>query len=228
MKGKYSLLLLIFLLYCKSYSSLQYLPEEKKDIPNVKKNQIVAILPFTDSRKGVNIPVSGLSFIPFVLWEKIEYNVERSKEDPGIFRIKDLRYAVLDEFKSYNLFSEVFLTEEIKPKNTDYYVKGNVLSTRNTTRMSLSGLSFVGIFLWYFGVPISYNNSELRIQLEFVESKTDKVIYSKEYSKEYSWVTGFYYNLDTTYKGHFISAQKIFPDFVRSSIRALEGKRKLN
>ncbi len=72
-------------------------------------------------------------------------------------------------------------------------IRGQIINTNYHGKLISYGLSFYGPLLWYFCFPASYVENDLEVKLTCMDSKSEKVIFTKNYkAPTYSAVSIIY------------------------------------
>ena len=103
---------------------------------------------------------------------------------------EDFSKALAEDLRNTHLFSDAFF--DYRRETGDYAVKGKILSTKYVGRTITYGLSVYGVYLWLIGLPATWTENELSIDLALEDSKTEKILFSKTYTasprSSLSWI----------------------------------------
>ena len=188
--------LALLMMRCSSQKSWVYRPNSY----GVESNQVqksVVVTPFKDSRENVNKDMVRMYYIPLVPfgWQRFDIpEGSMAHTNSGMWANyapkDDFAKALVQELQEARVVKEVFF--DYKKGNSDLQIKGEILNTKYNGKILTYGLSIYGGVLWYIGAPMSIISNELSIELSIIDSKTDKILFSKTYIapkyKKTSWV----------------------------------------
>lgn len=147
----------------------------------------VAVLPFEDSRANENQNIWGIYLIPIVPYGPQNLNCPEGisqHANSGLWvnykPTEDFPKALAEDLRNTHMFSDAFF--DFRRESGDYAVKGKILSTKYVGRIISYGLSVYGPDLWLIGLPATWTENNLSIELALVDSKTEKVLFSKTYT----------------------------------------------
>lgn len=223
--------LLVFILNCDTPPKRFTYTPKGKSVSKKQSKLKLAIIPFEDSRKADSTILRATALIPFVPWGTD--TEDRPESDYFLFYPRDdIPETVKREFEVRGVFSEVKLSEKINPKDSDYMVRGKILSTQYKGRLFYYGFSPIRLFytsiLFFLGAPIMNAENNVRFYLEFVDIKTNRILFSKEYEKDFRIWFGFYYNLSNSGANYSYPqlVSELIPDFVDSSLGSIDAGEK--
>jgi hypothetical protein len=141
-----------------------------------------------------------LSFVPIIPlgWQDLNTPEGTSMHAnsgswPNFKPTEDFAKALAEDLKNTGIFSDAFFDYRIG--NAEYAVKGKIMSTKYKSRIVTYGLGLYGGILWFIGLPATWTENELAVNLSLVDSKTDHNLFSKDYvaipRKETSWAYHF-------------------------------------
>ncbi len=165
--------------------------------PSASTGKTVAVLAFEDARTNKNENMWGMCFIPLVPygWQHFDSPEGIAMHATSAMWInykptEDYPKALAEDLKKTGLFSDAFF--DYRRTVSDYAVKGKVVNTKYVGRIITYCLSFAGPYLWLIGFPSASTENDLSVELSLVDSKTDKVLFSKVYTaaprKSVSWL----------------------------------------
>jgi len=85
-----------------------------------------------------------------------------------------------EELRSSKLFKDAFF--DFKTGSNDLLIKGRILSTNYKGKIISYGLGVFGPYFWFLGAPAFSIDNDLKIHIECLDIKTNKVLLSKEYA----------------------------------------------
>lgn len=181
-----SILLFILLINCtmKIENFKQY-----ENSSNMSDN-IIYFSGFVDERSGNNTEGKFKAFIPFFIFGSTEmyfpeYDILSSGANINYYFYHGLRNNLKFKNKKVNLvFSN---SSDINRKNS--ILSGNLKEYRCQRNQYLYGLSFLGVFLYYFGFPIISYECYVEIDLIFIENRLSK---EKTLKKTYNTYVNMY------------------------------------
>ena len=163
-------------------------------------NKTIAVLPFSDKRSNENVNASLLYLIPLF---PFGYQNLSSPETVPIHANsglwvnfdpkKDFAEALSEELNSLKVFKEAYFSNSIG--NSDYYISGSVVSTDYNSKLFSYGLSVYGPALWLIGLPATHISNDLEIKLSLMDSKSQKVLFTKRYKANHYSKVGWIYSL---------------------------------
>ncbi|MBA3037711.1 MAG: hypothetical protein FP814_14615 [Desulfobacterium sp.] len=230
---KYAVLLFVALLFasgCATQKSWVYSPNSYSDISTTITKSVV-VLPFQDTRPNTNSNYVALYMIPVMPFGWQTLNVPEGQAMhiySGMWvnykPTEDYPKALAEELNGSKLFEEAYF--DFKKGNSDLAVKGKILTTKYSGTIISYGLSVYGPMLWFVGFPSGTVSNELSIELSLVDSQSDKVILSNNYTApEYSRV-GWLYVMpnDFNYPAMLKDIYKNFIEDVRTRIPEISAK----
>jgi hypothetical protein len=199
MKKYFSIVLLVglFTCSCATQKSWVYSTNNYNYAP-VLANKSAVILPFKDSRENINKNMAMMYLIPiYPSYGWMDYNVPEGPSMHLSSRMwtnykpsEDYPKALAKELTSAGIFKEVYFA--FRKGDSDFVIKGEILSTKYTGSMRAYGLSAYGPLLWFIGFPAGVVTNELEIKLSCVENNSKNVIFSKTYTapkyKKTAWI----------------------------------------
>jgi len=160
----------------------------------------IKVLPFSDRRDPSNNNSILLYLIPFMPFGMQDLNSPESVPmhiNSGLWvnynPKEDFAKAIVDDLRSLDLFDDVAFS--YSKKGSDYFIEGDIISTKYSGKMITYGLSVYGPALWIAGLPASYVENDLQVKLRFIRTKNKKVIFEKTYSANKYKKLGWIYNL---------------------------------
>jgi hypothetical protein len=160
----------------------------------------VALLPFFDKRSLKNKDALWLASVPLAPYGY--QNLRRPETLPHHINsdlwlnynpAEDFARALMDELEAAKIFKSVFFAST--PQESNYYIEGIIINTNYRGRRLSYGLGILSPALWHFGFPASYISNDLQIKLSLIETKTKKVIFSKNYKANNYSEIGWLYKL---------------------------------
>ena len=147
----------------------------------------IAALAYEDGRENKNSNKMGLYMIPLMPfgWQDLgsPEGVQMHMTSGMWMNYKpteDYPKALAEDLRATGLFADAFF--DYRRSVTDYAVKGKINSSKYHGRVISYGLSVYGPLLWLIGFPAGTAKNELSLDLSLVDSKTDKVLFSKTYT----------------------------------------------
>lgn len=159
-------------------------------------NKTVAVIPLADRRENINKNRGGLGMIPLVPYGWMDmYTPEGAQAHvtSGIWLFKpneDLAKAIAEEIHNSGIFKEVFFTN--RATEGELVLRGEIKSTYYKGKMYTYGLSVMGVYLWFIGLPAASAQNDLEISLQLEDSATGKILWADTYKKSQS-VTSWIY-----------------------------------
>jgi hypothetical protein len=185
---------------CASRASFNYKPSDVSINGNEKLPLKVAVMPFEDKRGDKNTNAALLYLFPLFPFGPIDY--DRPDGANGYlfhssynFRpSEDFAKATVDEFKTNNIFDEIFFTQREKEPNIDMLMTGIIRETDYNGKLISYGLSAYGPLLWFIGLPAGHITNTLDFSMELKRVSDGKIVWKHDVKKECSKVSGLYYN----------------------------------
>ena len=159
-------------------------------------NKSVSVPPLSDQRENVNNNYVMLYLIPLMPFGWQDLNTPEGVQmhiNSGLWLFKpaeDFAKAIAEELNNTSIFKEVFFTH--RQSEADLTLKGKIISTKYNGYIFTYGLSVEGPLLWFFCFPSTYASNELALQLQLVDTKTDKILWDQSFSKEDGHVSILY------------------------------------
>ena len=185
---------------CANQKTWVYRPESYTPVAHGT-GKTIAVVAYEDERENKNSNLIGLYALPLMPfgWQELnspEGIQQHMNSGMGINYkpTEDYPKALSEDLKKTGLFSDAFF--DYRKSTSDYAVKGKILSTKYVGRLWSYGLSVEGPLLWFIGLPSVTINNEVELDLSLVNSKTDKVLFSKVYTANRSNVSFLYYIAD--------------------------------
>lgn len=196
---------IVFVSGCASKAAFSYKPSENQEKSSEKLPLRVAVMPFEDLRGESNTNAAIAYLIPLMPFGPINY--DRPDGANGYlfhssynFRpSEDLAKATIDEFKSKNVFEEIFLTQREKEPNIDMLMTGVIRETKYNGKIISYGLSAYGPLLWFIGLPAGHVTNTLDFSIELKRVSDGEIVWKHDVKKECSKVSGLYYNWATEF-----------------------------
>lgn len=145
-----------------------------------------AVLPFDDARKNENKNCIAMYLIPLMPYGWADFNTPEGVQmhiTSGMWLnykpTEDYAKALAEESRKAGVFKEAYF--DYRKGNSDYFIQGKIVNTKYEGKIFSYGFSAYGPLLWFFGLPAAHTENELTIELSCVDSKTDKVVFSKSY-----------------------------------------------
>lgn len=197
---KYVVLLFVVLLFssgCATQKSWVYSSNSYSE-PASTINKSVAVLPFQDNRPNINSNYVAMYMIPIMPfgWQTLDVpEGQQMHIYSGMWvnykPTEDYPKALAEELNSSKLFKEAFF--DFKKGDSDFTVKGEILTTRYSGKIITYCLSVYGPMLWFVGFPSGTVTNELSIVLSLIDNQSNDVILSSTYTApEYSKVGWLY------------------------------------
>ena len=191
-----SLIIAFFLLSgCASQRAWTYKAE-----PYVRANPIinksVAVPPLADHRENLNNNMMMLYLVPLMPFGWQDLNTPEGVQmhaNSGLWIFRpneDFAKAIAEELNNTSMFKEVFFTH--RPNDADLIFRGKIISTKYNGTLITYGLSVYGPLLWFIGLPASYVENQLALQLELVEAKTMTVLWQQSFNRDASALSILY------------------------------------
>jgi len=215
-------LLIFFLIFngCFPSSNFVYNLNSSRVLDPQLKNLKVAVLPFEDHRDFTN-RVAGLRFfIPGVLYGFQDYSRINEVEANGIplFKFKpteDLAKALTKELIHNKIFHEVFYISPMKKiADVDFYIKGEIHSTKFFRKFYSYGVSIYFTPLWFLGFPAKQVKIYLSLNIKLIRADTQKEVWSYEINREWKKLIGAYYNIGDDHDGYSIILQEEYKKLI--------------
>jgi hypothetical protein len=150
-------------------------------------NKKVAVLPFEDARENKNQNYWGVYLIPLAPYGSQNFDAPEGESThiaSGMWLnfkpTEDFPKALAEDLRNTHLFADAFF--DYRQDSGDYVVKGKIISTKYVGRLISYGLSVYGPDLWLIGFPACWTRNDLSLELSLVDSKNDKVLFSKTYT----------------------------------------------
>lgn len=185
----------LFLSGCASQRAWTYKAEPYVHAdPIIKKS--VAVPPLSDLRENINNNMMMLYLVPLMPFGWQDLNTPEgvnmhANSGLWIFRPnEDFAKAIAEELNNTSMFKEVFFTH--RPNDADLMFRGKIISTKYGGKMITYGLSVYGPLLWFIGLPTSYIENQLSLELELVEAKTMTVLWKQSFKRDISSLSILY------------------------------------
>lgn len=165
----------------------------------------VAVPPLTDRRGNVSKNRTGLIFVPLVIYATaIDDRIEKGPAwgtknqygyPKGFAPAYFLQGSLAQELQQSRLFQNaVPAANEQQAQYADLVLKGELLSTRFTTKGWTYGLSAFALYSFYlFGLPTCTTAQELTLKLELLRPGSSKPLWSGMASEKMTGSAGIYY-----------------------------------
>ena len=178
---------------------------ESLTAPTRLQNSSIAVLPFSDKRSNDNSNNYMLYLVPLMPFGYQNLGSPESVQihaNSGLwlnFNPKeDFAKAMAEELNSAKIFRESFFSNSTK--DSDYYVSGEVISTDYNAKLFSYGLSVYGPILWFVGLPATHVANDLEIKINLIETKSKKVIFTKNYKADHYSKVGWVYSLPNDFR----------------------------
>ena len=172
---------------------------------NYLQNKVMVVKPFSDKRSNENknnIMLYVLPLMPFGYQDLSTPEAITMHANSGLWvnynPKEDFAKAMAEEFNSSDIFKEAYFSNSTR--DSDYYVKGEILSTDYTSKMISYGFSFYGPLLWYIGFPATHVSNDLEVKLSLIKTDSKKVIFSKTYKSDQYKKLGWIYNIPNDFR----------------------------
>jgi len=177
-----------------------------------------AVLPFSDSREDVNknrvlfylVPLAPFGWADFEVPEGAAMHI-----NSGLWvnykPTEDYAKALAEELNSSGLFRQAYF--DFRGGNSDYTIKGEIVSTEYKGKMITYGLSAFGPLLWLFGLPSSAISNDLTVTLTCIALTSNEVVISKTYNAPHYSKIGWIYALPSDFN-YSSMLKDIYRDFV--------------
>jgi len=196
----------------------------------------VAVLAYEDARENKNVNLVGLYVIPLMPFGWQNLNSPEGIQmhiTSGMWinykPTEDYPKALAEDLKKTGLFSDAFF--DFRASASDYSVKGKILNTKYRGTIISYGLSVYGPLLWIVGFPCGTSHNDLALELSLVDSKSNKVLFTKEYNATPRGNVSFLYYManDFNYSEMLAEVNKQFctdiqPILLDASSKSLEPK----
>ena len=159
-------------------------------------NKSVSVPPLADHRENVNNNFTMMYLIPLMPFGWQDLNTPEGVQmhmNSGLWLFKpaeDFAKAIAEELNNTSIFKEVFFT--YRQSEAELTLKGKIISTKYNGYLFSYGLSVEGPLLHLFCFPSTYVSNELALQLQLVDSKTDKILWDQTFNKEDGHVSIIY------------------------------------
>lgn len=179
------LMILPMLVGCRTQMAWVYKPNTYAPSPP-RTAKTAVVLPFDDARRNENsdslffwmfpfIPSGGADYytpecIPMHIYSGLWVNYKPTE---------DYAKALAQELRKTEVFKEVYFDN--RRGNSDYVFQGTILNTKYEGRILSHYVGVFIIYAWPFGVPAMSSKNELSVELMCIDSKTDKVLFTKTY-----------------------------------------------
>ena len=186
-------------------------------------NLHVAVIPFQDLRENSQIKKRGaMALIP--LWPGYGWYETSLPEtfaqewfglrNHGFSPEESFAKALAEEINASGLCREAYFAYQAD--DADMVLKGKILDTRFYITNRSYGLSVVGVFLPFFGLPAGTLKTDLSLELSCVDARTGRMIFSKKYcaptTSSVYWLYGqARWNYNVTYA---VMARGIYKNFI--------------
>lgn len=224
-----ALLTVVGLTGCATQKAWVYTPATHSNNQRLS-HKTAVVVPFIDKRENKNRNMSLMYMVPLMPWGWMNLEVPEGLAmhmNSGLWTnyrpTEDYAKALASELESANIFSESYF--DFKKGDSDYIIKGEIITTKYGARMISYGLSVYGPLLWFFGLPATTTSNDLSIALSCVSSSTGEVLFSKEYTALTSKQISSIYNLknDFNYSELLKNVCSEFIDDLRNNSAALSG-----
>ena len=194
-------------------------------------SKTAVVLPFKDTRENINknrILVYMIPGIPGFGWAN--YDVPEGQAmhmNSGLWvnykPSEDYAKALAQELEEAKVFKEAYF--DFKKGDSDYVIKGTILSTKYKGTLISYGLSVYGPLLWLVGFPAGTVSNELSLALSCVDAKTDDVLSTKTYTAPKYGKTSWIYVLpnDFNYPTMLRDLYKTFVEDLSSHVKETRG-----
>jgi hypothetical protein len=170
----------------------QYVPNLYQR-PSQKFERTAVVLPFNDGRQSNYTQPFLRCWIPFTLYCTFEFEPPEgssglnafqnmSKTNPYTVRFspkEDFATALSTELEAAGIFRSV--TFGADSSKSDYIIRGTILDTTLDNTVYTYGFLFIGMCLWFAGVPAGTYSNDLALELSCTDTRTGKTILSKVY-----------------------------------------------
>jgi hypothetical protein len=116
------------------------------------------------------------------------------------------------------LFREAYF--DFKKGDGDIVIKGKILNTDYNGKLYTYGLSFFGVYLWFFGAPAGSTSNDLSVELRCEEAVSNKLIFSKTYNAQTYKKVGWIYSMPSDFK-YSDMLKEIYSDFIADFKRTI-------
>jgi curli biogenesis system outer membrane secretion channel CsgG len=147
----------------------------------------IAVVAYEDCRENYNNNYLGLYAIPIMPfgWQTLNSPEGITMHTTSGMWLnykptEDYPKALAEDLRNTGLFSDAFF--DFRKSTSDYAVKGKIISTKYKGTIISYGLSVYGPLLWFVGFPSGTTYNDLSLDLSLVDSKSNKVIFSKTYT----------------------------------------------
>ncbi len=172
---------------CASQKAWVYSPNYNfsNQAPVIEKSAV--ILPYEDARTNTNKNYVLMYLIPLMPcgWQNLSVPEGQAMHIfSGLWTnykpSEDYPKALAQELNNARLFKEAYF--DFKKGNSDFIIKGKILTTQYSGKMITYGLSVYGPLLWFVGFPAGTVKNELSVELSVLEAQSNDVIFSKKYA----------------------------------------------
>lgn len=220
MRNVVLLLALVVLLLssgCAQQKSWVYEPNKYNAVETTSEKTVV-IPPFKDERINDNSNLIALYMIPLVPFGSANFEVPEGATMHIASALwinykptEDYPKALAEELKSAKLFKDSYF--DYRTANSDFVVNGKIISTKYNGKIISYGLSVEGPLLWLIGFPAFSVTNELKLQMECVDIKSNKVILSKVYTAEPYSELGWIYSMPADFN-YAAMLKNIYKEFI--------------
>jgi hypothetical protein len=142
----------------------------------------IAVKPYRDKRPNNNRNAYYMYLLPVCPYGWMNYEIPENgyyTTIPNHKPTEDYSQALVDEIIASGQYKNAFKSGETD--KSEYYIEGQILSTRMNYRVFSYGLSVFGPALSLFGAPTYSYINEIKLKVDFFSSKDNKLLLSKEY-----------------------------------------------
>lgn len=184
---------------------------------NPANNCKIAVLPFEDERGSKNqFATYFLGWLPLVPYGWITY--ERPDAAKTFMSITEYNFTPTEDLAKAaaystlrsNICKNAFFS--FGNDEADYYLKGIFSSTTYVGKSYTYCISLLSGYLHIFGLPAGSSTNHIDLKLVLVGRDREKIVWQKDYSKEWAVVQGLYYNWGDDCLGFSILFQEIMND----------------
>lgn len=203
-----SLSIVIFITSCNHQRGWVYKTNDysSSSLDSKFKTNTVNVQEFLDNRPAENKNYTLLYLIPLVPYsttdlnspETISYHLNSGlwiNFDPR----NDFARALTAELNEAKIFGDSLLSNS--KRDSDYFIKGEILLMNYKGKLYSYGFGPYVTIPWLLGLPATTVSNDLEIKLSLINSKTKKVLFTKNYkatpykktSNAYNMANDFYY-----------------------------------
>jgi len=213
----YLLLGTALLVSCSTHQTWIYKTNAKPaNGPSLSKDAVV-VIPFSDQRASNNDNKTALYMVPLMPFGWANYQAPEGVPKhitSGLWKnykpVDDFAKALALELENAELFKEASFDNK---KGDKYYIQGTIINTGYKGKMFSYLLSIYGPILWLIGFPAVTVENTLTLELNLMNNRTKKSLFSKSYSATPFSEVGWVYDLPNDFR-YAEMVKEIYGQFV--------------